>query len=157
MKQTLLQRWHQLSPHEQQRLRWAAGVLVLVLIWRVALAPAWQSIDESEQKQAQLTQALASMQSMAAQAQRLQTQTPMPAAQSLKTLDALSTSTNGVRIKQQGQRVLVTLTSVTAQNLASWLSQARTQAKTVVQEAHLTSLNDQWTGTLILSLPGKER
>ena len=107
------------------------------------------------------------MHALQAEAQQLQ---GAPRANPDNALRALQTSVTenlgaGARLNVAGDRATLTLKGVPAQTLAPWLAQARSNAKSVPQEAHLVRSNSngaamprdgapaRWDGTLVLALP----
>lgn len=150
-------RWQTLSPREQRRVSGVAVLLGIALFYGVAIAPAQQTLRDSQARRAHNAQQLAHMQRLQAQAQALQTRTPLSREASLRRLQSLTPSPL-FQLNVQGDRVSVQLKAVPATTLAQWLAQARQQAQVVPIEAHLTRTHQStmtWEGSLILNLPSQ--
>jgi len=57
------------------------------------------------------------------------------------------------RMSIAGDRVTVTLTGVPPDAFASWLAQARVDARALPTEARLTRTPAGWDGTVVMALP----
>ena len=155
IRTALATRWAKLSPREQRGLSWLGVLLAVLLFWRIALAPALDTLHSSETQRAQLTQQLGHMQALQAQAQALQQRPMLSRDEALRTLQGLSQPLGKqLELTVQGERVSVQIKAMPAQTLAQWLNQARTQAQVLPQEAHwVRQTGPQWDGTLVLRLP----
>jgi general secretion pathway protein M len=157
-KAPLISRWQALSSREQSGLRWLGLLLAVALTWGLAIAPALHTLRDSVTRRAQISTQHAHMLALQAQAQALQQRTPLSRDEALRTLQSLSANPN-LQLAVQGERVSVQLKAMTAQSLASWLAQVRSQAQTLPIEAHLTRDADTnkttvtWNGSLVLRLP----
>lgn len=155
-------RWQALSPREQRGVSVLAALLAALLFWSIAIAPALNTLRDSDNRRAQISQQQAHMLAMQAQAQALQTRTPLARDEALRNLQALTPSAQ-MQLNVQGDRVTVQLKAVPAASLANWLAQARSQAQALPVEAHLTRGNATstvsntvvWDGSLVLSLPNR--
>ena len=161
---TLRVRWQALSPREQRGVS-VLGVLVgIVLFWSIAIAPALNTLRDSDNRRAQIGQQQDHMLALQAQAKALQTRTPLSRDEALRTLQSLTPNTQ-MQLNVQGDRVTVQLKAVPASTLANWVSQARSQAQALPLEAHLTRNNTTatapaitppvvtWDGSMVLHLP----
>lgn len=161
---TLRVRWQALSPREQRGVS-VLGVLVgIVLFWSIAIAPALNTLRDSDNRRAQIGQQQAHMLALQAQAKALQTRTPLSRDEALRTLQGLTPNAQ-IQLNVQGDRVAVQLKAVSAPTLANWLAQVRSQAQALPVEAHLTRSNTTgtapaatspvvaWDGSLVLRLP----
>lgn len=154
--------WQSLAPREQNLVRAAAALVALALLWWLALAPALQTLRTAPARHSALDAQLQHLQALQAEARQLQ---GAPRANPDNALRALQTSVTenlgaGARLNVAGDRATLTLQNTPAQALAPWLAQARSNAKSVPQEAHLVRSNDsgaaapaRWNGTLVLALP----
>ena len=154
--------WQSLGPREKNLVGAATALVVLALLWWLALAPALQTLRTAPARHATLDAQLQHMQSLQAEARQLQ---GTPRANPDNALRALQTSVTenlgaGARLNIAGDRATLTLQGTSAQTLAPWLAQARSNAKSVPQEAHLVRSTTQdnpgavrWDGTLVLALP----
>jgi general secretion pathway protein M len=158
-------RWQALSPREQRGLSVVGALVGVVLFWSVAIAPALNTLRDSENRRTQISQQQAQMLALQTQAQALQTRTPLSRDEALRSLQSLSAGT-AIQLNVQGDRVSVQLKAVPAPILANWLTQARAQAQALPVEAHLTRSNATtasnagnatvaWDGSLVLNLPNR--
>ncbi len=151
-----MKRWQALSPREQRVVSLLGALLAVLLFWLIAIAPALNTLRDSDHRRAQIGQQHAHMLALQAQAQALQTRTPISRDEALRNLQGL---TPGAQIQRnvQGDRVMVQLKAVPAAALANWLTHARSQAQALPVEAHLTRSNTAmtWDGSLVLSLPSR--
>ena len=150
-------KWQALNPREQRWVIALGALLLAVLFWWIAIAPALNTLRDSDLRRAGIGQQQAHMLALQQQAQALQTRTPLSRDEALRQLQSLTPSTH-IQLNAQGERVTVLLKAVPATTLADWLSQARTQAQALPVEAHLTRNTAQtssvaWDGNLVLSLP----
>lgn len=149
-------RWQALSPREQRGASVLGALLGMVLFWSVAIAPALQTLGDSNNRRVHIGQQQTHMLALQAQAQALQTRTPLARDEALRNLQGLTPSAQ-MQLQVQGDRVTVQLKAVPAATLANWLAQARSQAQALPLEAHLTRANTAmtWDGSLVLSLPNR--
>ena len=152
-------RWQALSPREQRGLSLLGVLLAVLLFWSVAIAPALNTLRDSNNRRAQIGQQQAHMLALQNQAQALQTLTPLSRDEALRSLQSLSAGSQ-IQLNVQGERVSVQLKALPAPILANWLTQARTQAQALPVEAQLTrnipsNTTVLWDGSLVLSLPNR--
>ncbi len=158
-------RWQALSPREQRGISVLGALLAVLLFWSIAIAPALNTLRDSDNRRAQIGQQQANMLALQAQAQALQalqTRTPLARDEALRNLQGLTPGAQ-MQLNVQGDRVTVQLKAVPAAVLANWLAQARSQAQALPVEAHLTRGNATstvsntvvWDGSLVLSLPNR--
>ena len=167
-----LTRWQALSPREQRGISVLGGLLGVLLFWSIAIAPALNTLRDSDNRRAQIGQQQAQMLALQNQAQALQARTPLSRDEALRNLQGLTPGTQ-IQLNVQGERVSVQLKAVPAPTLANWLAQARSQAQALPVEAHLTRGNGTvtnnasapatpnsaavWDGNLVLSLPNRDK
>ena len=152
-------RWQALSPREQRGVSVLGALLSVWLFWSIAIAPALNTLRDSDNRHAQIGQQQAHMLALQHQAQALQTRTPLSRDEALRSLQSLTPGAL-MQLNVQGDSVSVQLKSVQAPTLANWLTQARSQAQALPVEAHLTRSNAAnsavvWDGSLVLSLPSR--
>jgi general secretion pathway protein M len=165
-------RWQALSPREQRGISVLGTLVGVWLFWSVAIAPALNTLRDSDNRRAQIGQQQAHMLALQNQAQMLQTRTPLSRDEALRNLQGLTPGPQ-IQLNVQGDRVSAQLKSVPAPILANWLAQARNQAQALPVEAHLTRSNATtasntpnaapaatnsavvWDGSLVLSLPNR--
>lgn len=153
-------RWQALSPREQRGVSVLGALTGMLLFWSVAIAPALNTLRDSDHRRAQIGQQQAHMLALQAQAQALQTRTSLSRDEALRHLQGLTPSAQ-IQLNVQGERVSVQLKAVPATTLANWLAQARSQAQALPVEAHLTRTSTvantvTWDGSLVLRLPTRD-
>lgn len=161
---TLRARWQALSPREQRGVSVLGVLFGVLLFWSIAIAPALNTLRDSDNRRMQIGQQQAHMLALQAQAKALQTRTPLSRDEALRTLQSLTPNAQ-IQLNVQGDRVAVQLKAVPAPTLANWLAQVRSQAQALPVEAHLTRSNTTgtapaatspvvaWDGSLVLRLP----
>ena len=152
-----LARWQALSPREQRGVSVLGALLAVLLFWSIAIAPALNTLRDSDNRRAHIGQQQAHMLALQSQAQALQARTPLSRDEALRTLQGLTPGPQ-IQLNVQGERISVQLKAVPAPTLANWLTQARTQAQALPVEAHLTRSSapaSNWDGSLVLSLPNR--
>ena len=165
-------RWQTLTPREQRGISVLGALLGVLLFWSIAIAPARNTLRDSDNRRAQIGQQQAHMLALQAQAQALQARAPLARDEALRNLQSLTPGAQ-MQLNVQGDRVTVQLKAVPATTLASWLTQARSQAQALPVEARLTRnttgtasttppttpVNNAsgvvWDGNLVLSLPNR--
>ena len=173
----LQDRWKALAPREQNLVLAAGTVVALALLWWVAVAPALGTLRAAPARHAALDAQLQRMQSLQAEAQQLQA---TPATSPGDAVGALRTALtqrlgNTAQLNVAGNRATVTLKGASADALAQWLAQARSNARATPLEARLTRsaapaaaapagnapvtlgstpvAMPRWDGTVVLALP----
>jgi general secretion pathway protein M len=170
-----MKRWHALSTREQRSISLLGALIGVVFFWSIAIAPAFNTLRDSDNRRVQIGQQQAHMLALQNQAQALQTRTPLSRDEALRNLQSMSAG-KPIQLNVQGERVSVQLKAVPAPILANWLAQARSQAQALPVEAQLTRGNAAatttasnvsasaaptansavvWDGTLVLSLPNR--
>jgi len=149
-------RWAALAPREKLLVATAAGVIALGLLWMIAIGPALGTLRASDEQRAQLDAQLQRMVALRAQAQAMQSQPRQGREEALRQLELSVRQRLGTsgRMTIVGDRVTVSLTGTSADTLAQWLAQARTAARALPGEAHLTrNASGNWEGSVVLTLP----
>ena len=158
--------WQTLAPREQHLVRAAAALVALALLWWLALAPALHTLSSAPARHAALDAQLQHMHALQTEAEVLKN---APRADPDNALRALQTSVTerlgpSARLALSGDRATLTVKNLSADTLALWLVQARSNSKAVPQEAHWTRSNApadaahpsaHWDGTLVLALPAR--
>ena len=148
-----------LAPRERSALQLAAWLIGLLLIWSLAIAPAWRVLQSAPERQARLAPQLHMMRALAAEARALQQaeSTPAPAwPDRLRALEASSERLfkDQIRLASSGEQVSVTLQDATPEALAQWLQEVRVNARlrpTRMQiEREGGDAAVRWRGTLVL-------
>ena len=147
---------------DKQRLQWAALVLGAVLLWTFNVAPALKTLRDVPPQLAKLDAQTQTLKALQTQAQALQKSPRLSASDATHLLQQSSRELlgSGAQLTIQGARASLTLTGVSADNLAQFLATARTQSHALPIEAHLqkftgtgANAKELWRGALILNLP----
>jgi general secretion pathway protein M len=139
-REVLRARWAAMAPRERLWVT-AAGLLVAVaLVWWVALAPALRTLSAAREEHVRLDAQLQQMSTMQAQAKALQAQPKANRDESLRALESSVKQSLGAnaQIVNAGDGANVMMRAASADVLAQWLAQARSNARAVPREAHLT-------------------
>ena len=148
--------WGGLAPREKMLAGGAAALVLLALLWWLGIAPALAVLRASDQQHQSVDAQLARMRALQQQAQSLQSQPKQNQDESMRLLETSVRQRlgTGARMAVAGDRVSLTLAGTPPDALATWLSQARVNARAVPVEARLTrGAGGGWDGTLVLSLP----
>jgi general secretion pathway protein M len=152
----LRSRWARLTARER---RIATIVLVMIgalLLWLLALGPAWQATRTLPAELQRLDGQWQQMQRLAAESRALRGAPAVAAGQSVATL---RTSTQGLgdgaKLLLVGDRATLTLTDTPGDELRDWLQQAREGAHARPVEVKLTrNPQGNFAGTVVVVLPG---
>ena len=152
--QLLLQRWQAVPAREQRLLLLALALLSALLLWWLALAPAWQVLRSADAQQQALDGQLRLMQRMQAQVQSLRALPMLDAQESKRALeDSLKPLGQSAQMTQQMDRTSVSFKGIGAQALAQWLAAARQNAHAVPAEVHLKrAATGAWDGSVVFIL-----
>lgn len=151
-------KWSQLAPREQQLVAAAAGLVAAALLWWLVLAPPLAVLRAAEAQHRVLDGQLQRMLGLQAQAQALQAQPRQSTDEASRLLEATVRDKLGTaaRMTIAGERVTIVLAGAAPEALGQWLTQARTNARVLPQEARLTrNAAGLWDGTLVLALPAR--
>lgn len=154
----LKSKWSQLAPREQHLVAGAMGLVAAALIWWLLLAPPLSVLRAAEPQQRALDAQLQRMLGLQAQAQALQSQPRQSTDDASRLLEATVKEKLGMtaRMTIAGERVTISLAGAAPDALGQWLTQARTNARVLPQEARLTrNAAGLWDGTLVLALPAR--
>ena len=168
-------RWAELAPRERRMVSIAVALLLLALLWWVALAPALRTLTAARNEHARLDAQLQQMSTLQAQARALQAQPRANRDESLRALESAVRQGLGpnAQFAGAGDGANVAMRGTPADQFAQWLAQARSNARAVPREAHLTRAQTlapaatvkaadeparaRWDGTLVMALPTATR
>lgn len=149
----LLARWNALGERERARVRAAGWALAVLLIWLVAVQPAWRTLHQVPGQLEVVELQLQEMQSLAAEARELRSAPAVPAARAAEALQAASDHLGaGAKLSLSGDRAVLTVTSLSSDALQAWLGEVRSAARTRPVEAQLQRGPLGFTGTIVLTL-----
>jgi general secretion pathway protein M len=147
-------RWAAMASRERRLVSLAAAVLGSFLVWSLAIAPAWRTVQTAPARlDAQQQQAL-QMQRLAGEAAALRAVAPVPLDRAQAALTAATERLGPPgKLSLQGERALLTLKGVDGAALAAWLAEVRAGARARVVEATLTMTGPGvYDGSLTLAL-----
>jgi general secretion pathway protein M len=147
------QRWNAFAPRERVMVGAMACALAFLVVWLVAVRPAWHVLSEAPAKRAQADAQLFEMQGMAAEARQLRALPPVPPSTAEQALKS-ATERLGAKgkIVVQSDKATLTLTGATGEDIRQWLAEARSGARARPIEANLTRSGEGYTGTLVVAL-----
>ena len=153
----LRQRWQALPPREKTMVAVAGGLLLAALVWWLLVQPALTTLRTAPAQHRALDAQLQQMRALQAQAQAMQSlprQNPDDARRALEA--SVKTLGAGARLAFSGDQATLTVSGVPADALASWLNQARVEARVQPGQARLArNAGGSWDGTLMLTLPAR--
>ena len=147
--------WSGLRPPERRVITWALTALAAVLIWTVALQPAWRVLTRAPSTLAQLERELQSMRLLAAEAVELRAVAPLRVEAANAALDKASASLGDkIKLRARGDRITATLAGVGASELRQWLLEVRSGARARILEVELTRDDGRFSGRVELIMGG---
>jgi general secretion pathway protein M len=154
MLQARLQ-WARLASREQQAVMLAVVAVALLLLWFVALQPAWRTWTQVPAQREALEGQWLQMQRLASEARDLKAQPPVAATQSAQALKA-ATDRLGAKAKMlaQSDRATLTVTNVSPEELRSWLAEVRSGARARPVDLQINRSDSGLTGQVVVTLPG---
>lgn len=148
-------RWKTLAPRERQLVLIAAALVGAALLWWVAIAPAWRSVQAAPAKLDQLDTQLQTMQRLAGEVQSLRAAPAVGPAQSMAALKAASDGLGSAgRLVIAGDRATMTFVNANGTQVRDWLAEVRSAARARTLEANLLRGPQGYNGSVIVVLPG---
>lgn len=145
--------WLSLAQRERTALIIVAWVLALLLIWLLAVQPAWRTLTRAPAELDAMDTQLQVMQGQAAEAQTLRGAAPVTPDQARAALAAATVRLGDkAKLSVQGERATLTLNGLSSAALRDWLAEARAGARARPIEASLTRAASGFNGTLVLAL-----
>ena len=155
MTDALRARWAGFAPRERALVRAAVVALLLLLLWLIAVQPAWRTLRGAPAQLDALDVQTLAMQRLASEARELRAAPTISAAQASVALQAaVERLGDKARLSMQGERAVLTLNGVGAQALRECLQEARTAARARALEATLSRTPQGFSGTVILATGG---
>ncbi|MGL6113127.1 MAG: type II secretion system protein GspM [Rubrivivax sp.] len=146
-------RWLALGPRERLLL-WLSFVMIgVLLLWTVAIQPAWRTLRDAPAQIESLEAQLQEMQALAAETRLLRAAPALSAEQSEAALKAATERLGAkARLSLQGGRAVLTLNGASSAQLREWLAEARAGARARPVEAQLSRNAQGFSGSLVLSI-----
>jgi general secretion pathway protein M len=149
----LARRYTALAPRERVMVAMMGGAIAFLLVWLVAVRPAWRTLDEAPPQRVQADAQLLQMESIANEAKQLRALPPVPQSVAEQVLKAATDQLAGKgKIVVQADHATLTVTGATGEDLRQWLQQARGGARARPIEANLTRAGDGYNGTLVVAI-----
>lgn len=154
MQRDLVARWRAAAPRDRLIARVTAVIVSLVLLWLIALAPAWGTLRKAPGEIDRLDRELQQMRTMAQQAQAFKQAVPVSTEQSMTALKAATARLGpAAELTFSGTQAQLRLRGVPGGALALWISEARQGARARPQEAELQNGPQGFSGRMTLQLP----
>ena len=146
-------RWRALAPRERTWASAAAAAIGLLLVWGIAIQPAWRTLRDAPAQMDRLAAQQQTMQKLSIEAAELRNAAPVAPAQAVTAFQA-ATERLGARAKSvlQGDRATVTVTGLSGDELRNWLVEVRTAARARAIEVQLARDARGYTGSVVLNL-----
>lgn len=155
LKQRATTRWLALAARERTGLTAAALLLGALMIWFIAIQPAWRVLSTAPAQIDQLDAQLQTMRRLAAETSDLRS---LPSVSALQSGTALLSATERLGPKAEltlaGDGASVSLDGLSAGELQGWLTEVRSAARARVTQAQLSRDPKGYSGTIELSLAG---
>jgi general secretion pathway protein M len=147
-------RWKALAKREQRLVTVAVSLVGLALLWWVAIAPAWRSVQSAPARLDQLDAQLQTMQRLAGEARTLRATPSVGQQQSQAALKAATDALGGAgRLVISGERATLTFVNASGTQVRDWLAEARGAARARPIEANLSRGAQGFNGTVVVALP----
>ncbi|OYT98788.1 MAG: general secretion pathway protein GspM [Burkholderiales bacterium PBB1] len=156
-RETLRARWTALAARERAGLSAAAWLVGVLLLWSVAIQPAWRTLREAPARIDQQGTQLQRLNRLAAEATELRAIAPVPSAQANAALQGTMTRFAGrASLQWQGELATVAVNGLSGDELRDWLAEVRSASRMRATQLQLTRGAQGYSGTLVLS-PGGQR
>lgn len=145
--------WNRLAPRERRYASIAIAVVTVLLLWTIAIQPAWRTLSTAPKQLDALDAQLQQMQSLAGETRDLRAAPPVSPSQATAALRAASDRLGSrAGLTLQGERATLNLTGVQGPQLIAWLSEIRIAARARVSEAQLSRGPEGYTGNIVIAL-----
>jgi len=152
-REQALARWRQLAPRERVGVGSAAVLIALLLVWSMAVRPAWRSLSETPAQLDAVELQLQQMQRLANESRELRALPRVPSQQAEEALRGATERLGAnARLSLAGDRATLSLSGVSGEALVAWLGEVRSAARARPEEAKLSRGANGYSGTVVLSL-----
>jgi general secretion pathway protein M len=147
--------WQSRAPRERQLIAAMAVALAVLLVWLIAVRPALNVLRETPTELNRLDAQWQQMQLAALESTTLRSASPVPPQQAVEALRAATERLGGKgKIALQGDRAVLTFSSVPFEALRNWIGETRSAARARPVEAQLLKGANGYSGAITLVLPG---
>ncbi len=144
--------WRARAPRERRALTLAGLAVLALVIWLVAVQPAWRTVQAAPAQLDALEVQLQQLQRLAAESQTLKGAAPVASAQAGLALKAATDRLGDKgRLVLLGDRATLTVTGADTDALRGWLQEARSAARVRPIEVQLTRGGSGYNGTIVVS------
>ena len=148
--------WRRLPRRERRLVGLMAALVGGLLLWLLAVQPAWRTLHDAPAQIDALETQLQTMQRLAGEARELRAAPSISVAQSSAALTAASTRLGDKgKLTLQGERAVLTLSGASSEQLRSWLAEARSGARARPVEAQLSLGPQGFSGSIVVALGGR--
>jgi general secretion pathway protein M len=155
LRERAFTRWLALAPRERTGLTVAACFTGALMVWFIAIQPAWRTLSAAPVQLDQLDAQLQTMRRLAAEASELRNMPPVSAMQSgTSLLSATERLGPKAELTLSGDGATCNFDGVSAGELQSWLTEIRSAARARVTQAQLSRDPKGYSGTIVVSLGG---
>jgi general secretion pathway protein M len=155
LKAALAERFAALNEREQQLVRFGAWAAALLLVWWLAVQPAWRTLTRTPAELDRVERQLQDMQGQAQEVRELRAVPAVSGPQALEALQAATARLGGLAtLNVNNGRAVLTLKGVGSEALQAWLVEARHAARAQPVEAQLQRGAGGYLGSITLALPG---
>jgi general secretion pathway protein M len=147
--------WQQLAPRERQLIAAMAVALAVLVVWLIAVRPALNTLRETPAELDRLDSQWQQMQLAAFESATLRAASPVPPQQASEALRAATERLGGKgKIALQGDRAVLTFSTVPFEALRNWIGEARSAARARPIEAQLLKGVNGYSGAITVVLAG---
>lgn len=144
--------WRARAPRERRLLIGGGIALAVLLVWWIAIQPAWNTLRETPAQLDALESQLQQLQRLAAESQSLRGTAPVGTAQAGLALKAATDRLGDkARLTLLGDRATLTLNGIGTEALRGWLLEARSAARVRPVDAQLTRGAQGYSGTITVA------
>ena len=147
--------WRSRAPRERQLIAAGAIAVAVLLVWLIAVQPALRTLRETPAELDRLDSQWQQMQLAAFESAALRSASQVPPAQANEALRAATEPLGGKgKIALQGDRAVLTFSSVPFEALRNWLGEVRSAARARPVEAQLLKGASGYSGSISITLAG---
>lgn len=153
--------WGRLATRERTLVGLAAMVVGVGALWWIALQPALKTLRDSPAVRTALDHQLQQVLRVSQQAKAIESLAPVTREEALRLIESTAKSRLGAttQVVVQGDRVVITVRSVTGDALAEWLTQVRVNARAMPSQVQLRRTTPAppalWEGTISFSFAAR--
>jgi len=145
--------WMKLAPRERRLVAAGVAALGLMIVWMIAIGPAWRTLRDAPRQMDALDAQMQQMQRLAGESRELRAAPTVSPSQAGAALRAASDRLGPkAGLSLQGERATLNLTGIQGPQLAAWLGEARSAARARVVEAQLSRGPEGYSGSIVMTV-----